>query len=197
LASHSPRRRVLLAEAGYRFLLRGPELREPHPGTLDPEAYAVHTSWLKARAVAADVPGPAAVLAADTVVAVDGQILGKPRDRDDARRILRTLSGTRHRVYTGVCVWLVPEQRWLGGVACSELRMREWSGEELEAYLDTQQWRGKAGAYGIQDEDQNVTLLSGSYTNVVGLPMELVGVLLEQAGVPGPSPAESQARARS
>ncbi len=183
LASNSPRRRQLLAQAGYLYEATVPRIEEPEPAGMDAEAYSVYTSWLKARDVACRYEEQAVVLAADTVVAVDGEIVGKPADREDARRILLRLSGRRHQVYTGVCLWLRPEDVWLGAVACSELTMREWKPDALEAYLDSGQWQGKAGAYGIQDEDSNVILHSGSFTNVVGLPMELVERLLAQCGI--------------
>ncbi len=182
LASNSPRRRQLLSEAGYRFRVVSPAVEEPDPSPgVDPEAYAVHLAWLKARDVARRCGPSALVLAGDTVVAVGRTILGKPADRADAKRILLALSGKEHEVYTAVCVWLVPEQIWLAGCDRSRLYMKPWTDERLEEYLDRGDWRGKAGAYGIQDEDPNVVLLEGSYTNVVGLPVELVERLLEAA----------------
>ncbi len=197
LASNSPRRRTLLAEAGFEYETASPTVVEPEPGQMDPQAYAVHTSWLKARDVAARYDGPCAILAADTVVAVGDHVVGKPVDREDARRILLLLSGQRHRVYTGVCVWLRPEDRWLGAVACSELTMRRWTDEALEAYLDSGQWQGKAGAYGIQDNDQNVILHRGSFTNVVGLPMETVHQLLALVGIRPTDPCAAAPRTQN
>lgn len=183
LASGSPRRRQLLAEAGYEFRVQVPTVEEPDPAPwMDPESYAVHLAWLKARDVAQRCDKPALVLAGDTVVAIGREVLGKPVDREDAKRILRRLSGQEHVVYSSVCVWLVPENCWLGGCERSTLYMRPWTDEALEAYLDRGDWEGKAGAYGIQDPDPNVELLEGSYTNVVGMPMELTERLLSLLG---------------
>jgi septum formation protein len=180
LASGSPQRERLLREAGYRFEVMAPtEDEPPREGFADAAAYVVHTAWCKARQVAARIgPTRGRILAADTVVALDGQIIGKPADRVGAQRILLQLSGSLHQCLTGVCVWQCPGDTWLGGVEVTELRMRELSPAELDAYLATDRWVGKAGAYAIQDDDPYVSIIRGSHSNVVGLPMELVARLL-------------------
>lgn len=178
LASASPRRRELCQSAGYRFDVQVSAVNEPpfdHFAT--PEAYASHTAWLKANAVARPT-GPW-VLAADTVVALGSILLGKPNDRADAECILKMLMGTRHHVITGICL-VVPEH----GIALVDhvtttVEMRPLSTKELDDYLESNLWEGKAGAYGIQDgNDPFVTALEGSFSNVVGLPMERVAEIL-------------------
>ena len=179
LASGSPQRKRLLSEAGYTFEVIVPEDGEPDPAAFsDATAYVEHTAWLKARQVAVRV-SDGIVLAADTVVALGGQTIGKPADRADARRILACLSGSEHQCLTGICLWRRPEDFWIGGVDVTDLRMRQLSTDELEAYLASDRWIGKAGAYAIQDSDPYVSIIRGSHSNVVGLPMELVQRLLE------------------
>ena len=179
LASASPQRQRLLREAGYEFEVTQPAVREPNPAEFsDAAAYVAHTAWLKARDVASRVRH-GILLAADTVVELNGQVMGKPADRDDARRILGLLTGSVHRVFTGVCLWLRPTDLWLGGVDETVLQMRQLTAAELEGYLDTDRWVEKAGAYAIQDADPYVTVIRGSHSNVVGLPLELVARMLD------------------
>ena len=178
LASGSPQRRRLLAEAGYEFEVTVPDECEPDVKDFsDPVSYVAHASWLKARQVVAQVTA-GIVLAADTVVACGGEVIGKPSDREHARNILLALSGTRHQVLTGVCVWRQPEGYWLGGVEVTQIQMRRLEHAVIESYLDSNRWVGKAGAYAIQDPDPYVSIVSGSHSNVVGLPMELVARLI-------------------
>ena len=170
----------MLREAGYSIEIISPDVREPDPALFsDPAAYVEHTAWLKARDVANRID-QGIVLAADTVVALAGQIIGKPVDRADARRILLRLSGTEHQVLTGVCIWQKPEDCWIGAFDLTACRMRDLLPAELEAYLATNRWVDKAGAYAIQDADPYVSIVRGSHSNVVGLPMELVKRLLER-----------------
>lgn len=120
------------------------------------------------------------IVACDTLAEVDGQILGKPADREHARRMLLDLSGRRHRVVSGVCLWPQPDGEPLLGDAESLLEMGELSDEFLEWYLDSGMWVGKAGACGFQDERLPLRLVAGSPSNVVGLPLELVREMLAQ-----------------
>ena len=180
LASGSPRRAQLLREAGYRFAVVVSGIDEPGPeGFSSPAAFVSHVAWLKAHAVREDNPPRGLpILAADTAAVAAGQILGKPDDRDDARRILSVLSGTDHETMTGVCLSLPDSPVCLLAVETTRVRMKPLEDGELEAYLDTGLWEGKAGAYGIQDHDDPfVTAIDGSWTNVVGLPMERFGEL--------------------
>lgn len=181
LASSSPRRRELLTEFGYRFESVTPhieelETRRPHVG---PAAHASSLAYFKASAVASLIRG-ATVLGADTIATLDDEIIGKPKDRDDARRILRRLSGTAHDVITGVALVDCESGRRMIEHDVTRIRVRPLADDVLETYLDTGLWEGKAGAYGIQDEgDPFVETMDGSYSNVVGLPMELVVRMLK------------------
>lgn len=185
LASNSPRRAQLLAERGYRFEIIHPPVVEPEQCSRDtpPAHWAEALSYFKARSVAKDLDS-GFVLAADTVVALKDHIYGKPRDRDDAQRILRALAGTKHEVITGVSLLDVRTGQRLIRHQTTWVTMRPMAAETLDQYLDTGLWEGKAGAYGIQDRsDANVERLDGSYSNVVGLPMELVLEMLKEVGI--------------
>ena len=146
------------------------------------EAYVLRLARAKGQAVASlGVEGT--ILACDTLSEVDGNALGKPVDRDDARRMLTLLSGRVHRVLTGV--WICgaspagsPAQRPLEAVEESLLKMNPFDGSLLEWYLDSGMWQGKAGACGFQDERLPLQLVSGSGSNVVGLPLERVRAML-------------------
>ncbi len=135
-------------------------------------------AYQKAADVAPSV-GNGLILACDTVAEHEGQILGKPTDLDQARRMLGTLRGREHRVFSGVCLWDVASGRRRVEVDITRLRMDPLSDEAIESYLATGQWEGKAGAFGYQDRLGWVHVLEGSESNVVGLPMELLSRMLE------------------
>jgi septum formation protein len=138
-------------------------------------------AWRKAAAVVADHPG-AVVLAADTVVVIDGAVLNKPADAAHAQAMLATLSGRTHTVYTGLCV-LRLGQIWLDVVA-SAVEFYPLGAEAIVAYIATGESMDKAGAYGLQGlAGQFVRVVRGSYTNVVGMPLSAVSHLLGLAGV--------------
>jgi septum formation protein len=178
LASASPRRRSLLERAGIAFEVDPSDIPEPEPtGPVDPAEYAADLAWRKARAVAMR-RGSGLILGADTVCEVGGQILNKPSDRDDADRMLRLQEGRDTRVLTAICLYRADHHEWLGAVETSVVRCRVLADDERAAYLDSGQWRGKAGGYGLQDEDPFVTIASGSWSNVVGLPVERLTALL-------------------
>ncbi|HVP10061.1 MAG TPA: nucleoside triphosphate pyrophosphatase [Phycisphaerae bacterium] len=181
LASASPRRAQILSEAGYRFQVAAPSLREPewvHPHVA-PTLHAESLAYFKARSVAPDHMDKT-VLAADTIAVIENEIIGKPIDRDDAYRILRRLSGTTHSVITGVVLLQPASGRRLLQHGISTVSVRTLSDQAIQAYLDTGAWEGKAGAYGIQDQDDPfVEKVAGSFTNVVGLPIELVARMFE------------------
>ncbi len=194
LASDSPRRRQLLREAGYDFKVVSPPWPEPSAEDMDRAAdqVAQAASYFKARSVASLVRSNV-ILAADTVVARGGRIFGKPADRDEARLILLSLAGTTHEVITGVTVLEPRSGRRIIAMDRTAVTMRRMSPRELDEYLDSGDWRDKAGAYGIQDVgDRFVQRIEGSFSNVVGLPMELVADLLErfhiQPAVPPDAP---------
>jgi septum formation protein len=179
LASASPRRRQLLTEAGYDFEVDPSAVEEPEPASgTDPRAYVAGLAWKKAAAVARR-RGRGLILAADTACAVDGQILNKPDGRADAERMIRLQEGRDSDVLTGVCLYSAAQDEWVGAVELSVVRFRVLADTERMAYLDTNRWRGKAGAYGVQDRDPFVTVVRGSFSNVVGLPMERLAALLQ------------------
>ena len=183
LASVSPRRQELMREAGYEFTVVAPEIdEESYPFSLLPAELARRLAFEKASAVAAQYPSHR-VLGADTVVAFGDRAMGKPVDAEDARRMLTLLSGTTQIVITGVALVCREEGTTVTRVAMSAARMRILLPLEIDAYIASGQWRGKAGAYGIQDPDPFVTRISGSHTNIVGLPMEVVRVMLASAGI--------------
>jgi septum formation protein len=186
LASRSPRRLQLATAEGWRVrVIVPPEEAESEAAPRGPDEslaqYVCRLAMAKARAVAnggLESPLEGTILACDTVAEVDGQILGKPADRADARRMLLDLSGCRHRVVSGVCLWRQPDGEPLQGDAESQLEMGELSDEFLDWYLDSGMWAGKAGACGFQDERLPLRLVAGSPSNVVGLPLELVREML-------------------
>ncbi len=191
LASASPRRAELLAAAGLAFLVMPADVDETlREGTL-PEEGARALAERKARSVAARLAGSSAfVLGADTIVAVefdDGpRLLGKPENEFQARQMLRWLSGSRHRVITGVCA-----VRAKDGVAVTDAQrtfvtMRAIAPFEIDAYVASGEWRDKAGGYAIQESaDRFVTALEeGGFDNVVGLPVKLALDLLARIGAP-------------
>jgi len=182
LASASPRRRDLLTQLGVEFSVRAAAVDETPPPGATADAAAREIARRKALAVLAAVPG-AAVLAADTiVVAADGEFLGKPGDAADARRMLGKLSGTTHRVVTGVC--LVGAGDAQTEADSTSVTMRPLTAAEVDAYVASGECFDKAGAYAIQESgDRFVTRVDGSWTNVVGLPMETVVRMLRAAGI--------------
>lgn len=173
LASGSPGRRELLERAGYLFEVLPSNIEEPAGDNYaDPRTLVEHTAWLKAAAVSPRIQ-EGIVLAADTVGWAAGQIIGKPADETDARRILRVLGGTEHELWTGVCLWKRPGDVQLAWQEMSRVAFRTLSDPELDAYLATRQWQGCSGAYAIQErDDPYVRVVEGSTSNVIGLPME-------------------------
>ena len=180
LASTSPRRNHLLTEFGYQF-----ETDPPSDGAEcgicsgeAPPELVVRLARQKAVDVAVRYDF-AIILGCDTVAECYGQVLGKPRDREDASRMLKLLRGKEHRVHSGVCLWVRPEDQVLLQVDTTTLFMDEVSDQQLENYLDTNKWEGKAGAFGYQDGWDWLHVTKGSETNVVGLPMELLKDMLD------------------
>jgi septum formation protein len=179
LASASPRRRQLLLEAGYRLEVEPSDIAEPDPSPdTSPAEYAAHLAWRKARAVARRRQS-GLILGADTVGVVDGQILTKPLDRNDAERMIRLQEGRDTQVITGLCLYRAERDEWKGAVEESTVRFRPLSDFERTAYLESNRWEGKSGGYGVQDGDPFVSVVRGSFSNVVGLPLERLKRLLE------------------
>jgi septum formation protein len=179
LASASPRRRMLLEEAGYLLEVDPSGFEEPEPDSQDaPEDYAAHLAWRKAAAVARRRKA-GLILGADTVCEVGGQILNKPLNRADAERMIRLQEGHETDVISGICLFRAESNEWVGAVEVSVVKFRRLSDGERNRYLDSNRWEGKSGAYGVQDRDPCVDVIKGSFSNVVGLPMELLARLLE------------------
>ncbi|CUR67783.1 Maf family protein [Achromobacter xylosoxidans] len=190
LASASPRRRELLTQIGLpHAVLRVPappgEDEPQHPGESAAD-YVRRTArdkaergrdWLRAQSLPI-MP----LLAADTTVILDGQVLGKPADRDDATRILQALSGQTHQVHTAVALW--SGERLLESVSITEVQMRPLQADEIARYCDSGEPYGKAGAYGIQGlAGTFIARIDGSYTGVMGLPLFETANLLRAAGI--------------
>ncbi len=169
LASTSPRRRSLLAEHGYRFEVVAPHgVEEIAPPDLSPGDTVLANARAKARAV---IRPDAAVLGVDTEVFFEGRVLGKPRDMDDAFAMLSRLNGRTHEVYSGC--WLVEAGKERGFVEITRVHFHRRTDDEMRAYLARIGPLDKAGAYAAQDDNGGmIARVEGSYTNVIGLPME-------------------------
>jgi len=185
LASASPRRRELLARLGFAFEVVASGVDEDGAAAASPRSLARRLAREKALDVAAGRPDEA-VLAADTIVVLRGEVLGKPRDAAEAREMLARLRGRTHRVLTGVAL-RVPGRRLLAAHVVTRVRMRTYAAEEVEAYIAGGDPFDKAGAYAIQDEGfRPVEAYAGCYCNVVGLPLWTALRLLSAAGLQPP-----------
>lgn len=183
LASASPRRRELLAQLVEPFDVCPSPLPEPEakPARLSPFAWTEYLARYKAEGVRSRFPS-AVILGADTIVLCSGEILNKPLDVDDAKRMLRLQLQQPSEVITGICV-LLPADRPRVAHAVTRVWMRP-DEAEMEAYLRTGDWRDKAGAYGIQTVgDRLVERIEGEFSNVVGLPLNRTRELLTAAGI--------------
>lgn len=182
LASGSPRRRELLRNLGLALEVRPVDIDEtPHDGE-KAEPYVGRLAETKARERGA--PGEL-VLAADTVVAIDGDLLGKPEDADHARAMLRRLSGRVHQVLTGVATWDPATDRLESEIATTQVVFAELGEREIEWYVQSGEPMDKAGAYAIQGlAALFVETIEGNYSNVVGLPLPTVRRLLARHGWP-------------
>lgn len=188
LASSSPRRRELLGEAGYHFETLVPS-HSAECGVCSQEAppeLVARLAYQKAGDVAAQLHarepvytlGDRLVIGCDTVAECAGQILGKPVDEPHARTMLRLLRGREHHVYSGLCLWPVPLGEIHVRVERTTLHMVAFSDNQLEEYLESRLWEGKAGAFGYQDRVGWLTIVEGNESNVVGLPLDLLRNML-------------------
>lgn len=170
LASKSPRRQELMSLMGLDFTVELKEVDESYPEGLSPAEIAVYIATQKANAFGA-VPGQI-VITADTIVAINGEILGKPKDRAQAQEMLQKLSGSTHEVYTGVSI--ISEKGLQSFYDLTKVYCRQTTSEEIDFYIDNFEPFDKAGSYGIQDwyGVAAVERIEGSYTNVMGLPTE-------------------------
>jgi len=180
LASTSPRRKDLLSQIGLTFTIVPSDFEEDMSLPLSPDMLTMHLSKEKALAVAKDYPD-AVIIGADTVVAIDGAVLGKAHTKEDAQRMLSILSGKTHQVITGLTV-IIPAGESPTGVqiiesvaSINDVTFKPLAGEEIEWYIQTGEPLEKAGAYGIQGLGAMfVEKIEGSYSGIVGLPLEIL-----------------------
>ena len=185
LASSSPRRAEILANAGLPFSVLSSAVDEsPYPGET-PAALVQRLANAKADLVTARAIGPAIILAADTVVVLDDKILGKPSSIEDARHMLQQLSGRTHSVLTGVALVRLPDGERRQFIESTLVHFRPITDEELSSYLATEEPYDKAGAYAIQGQaGRYIPRIEGCYFNVVGLPLSRVLTELKGLGWP-------------
>jgi septum formation protein len=183
LASQSPRRKELLGQMGLRgFKVISPDVDERMEGNPSPAQMVEELSLRKARAVAEHQDEDDLIIAADTVVALDGAVLGKPQDERDAFSMLSALSGNRHRVYTGVTV--IQGARTVTQSEETIVTFRELEPDEISHYIATGEPMDKAGSYGIQGLGALlVSGIEGDYFNVMGLPVYRLGRILADFGI--------------
>ena len=181
LASSSPRRTQLLEEAGYDFESMTPTIddSEVHmPQDISPIAYAEALAYIKAKSVARLKPGMR-ILGADTIVVCNDKIEGKPKDAADAAAMLKRVSSQPHSVITGVA--LLDSDRRRISAAETHVFMRPLSDDDIKEYIASGEWEGKSGSYAIQETaDKYIDRIEGSFSNVVGLPVELIGQLMTE-----------------
>lgn len=181
LASGSPRRKELLSSLGLDFTVHVPfsdETREPRETPAD---YCRRVAIIKAIETLAEYRD-ALIIAADTIVSVRGEIFGKPKDRDDAFRMLKALQGRTHVVYTGLCVYDI--QKLHSHVESTAVKFRKMSDDEIRSYIATGECDDKAGAYAIQGKGSLlVESIDGDYFNVMGLPVCRLGLMLKEFGI--------------
>lgn len=179
LASMSPRRREILNMAGYEFVVKPADVDESVPEGTPPDKAVVMTSAKKAAAVSGCFGKDDIILAADTVVALDGEIIGKPSSPENAFTILKRLSGRTHTVYTGYCI--IKGDIHIGGAEATEVTFRELDDEEILAYVESGEPMDKAGAYGLQGKACSFAAkLNGDFFNVIGLPICTITGLLKK-----------------
>jgi septum formation protein len=183
LASASPRRAQILRDAGISFSVMSSAIDEtPYPDEL-PEQMVQRLANAKAELVAARAVGPAILVAADTSVVLDGQIFGKPRSTEDARRMLELYSGRTHSVVTGVSVIRLPEMERRQFVETTQVTFTSLSRDEVTRYLSTEEPYDKAGAYAIQGHaGRYIPRIEGCYFNIVGLPLSRLVETLRELG---------------
>ena len=186
LASGSPRRKELLEREGFAFEVLTSSADERYEPGMPPSQVAPLLASIKARAVAQTLPpeelAGSVLVGADTIVALDGTIYGKPADAEDARRMLRELSGRTHQVITGVCIIAGGQEHCLAEL--TDVSFHSLNEDEIAAYVASGEPLDKAGAYGIQGKGAVlVEKIEGCYNNVVGLPLTMLDSMLKEIGV--------------
>ena len=194
LASTSPRRKDLLHSHGFAFEVIASPVEELNDQSLGPEKMVSENARMKALSVAKAHPHRI-VLGADTVVALGGRILGKPRDLEEAAAMLADLNGREHTVHSGVCILHLAAGRETVFVETTRVRFRNLTQPERAAYHSRIQPLDKAGAYAAQDDEGAIIeSYSGSFSNIVGLPMEALHMHLIPFGIQSPAPADRHNR---
>jgi septum formation protein len=183
LASASARRAQILRDAGISFAVLSSAVDETPYASETPQQMVQRLADAKAELVAARAVGPAILVAADTIVVLDGQILGKPRSTDDARRMLQLFSGRTHSVVTGVTLLRLPEMERRQFIETTLVTFAPLSRDEISRYLATDEPYDKAGAYAIQGHaGRYISRIEGCYFNVVGLPLARLVAALQELG---------------
>lgn len=183
LASSSPRRAQILRDSGFVFQIISSALDETPFAGESPRDLVRRLAENKAQLVAQRCVGPALIIAADTLVAVDSNILGKPRDADEAREMLRQISGRTHDVHTGLAVLRLPDETFRLELETTAVSFAPLSEDEINSYISSGEPFGKAGAYAVQGRGARfVTRIEGSYFNVVGLPLACLYRVLRELG---------------
>jgi septum formation protein len=172
LASKSPRRNELLKSLGIHFIVKTREVDEVYPDSLTKEEIPVYLAKLKAHAFQNEISDNDLVITADTIVWLNGKVLGKPKDKPEAIRMLNELSGNQHQVITGVC--LSSKEKELAFYSTSDVYFKNLSADEIEYYVSEYKPYDKAGAYGIQEWIGSIGIshIEGSFYNVMGLPIQ-------------------------
>ena len=184
LASSSPRRRELLRNLGFAFDVIQPSADETVSENETPEDFALRVSVEKAWSVSRSLGEGAVVIGADTIVVVDGEMLGKPEDCEEASSMLRKLSGKEHHVYTAFSIVRPKDEILHSEIVDTSVRVKPLAASEIEGYIKTGEPMDKAGAYGIQGIGSfMVRGIEGSYSNVVGLPVEELLAALKKLGI--------------
>ena len=181
LASKSPRRRELLAGMGIDFDILTTDVEETYDPAWSPKEIVMHLSRLKLSPIDMAQYDPKTIfITCDTIVVVDGQIIGKPKDKADAERMLKMLSGNTHTVYSGLTV--ATPQKQLTNYRATDVVFETLSDDMIQYYIDTYQPFDKAGSYGVQEWIGRIGIreVRGSFYNVMGLPTRLLWTMLEQ-----------------
>lgn len=183
LASASPRRKEILEAAGMDFdILVSEADEESVPRDVPPKLYVQELALLKAAAAAKTVlkSKQSLIISADTIVTLDGEILGKPSDTDNAKEMLRMLSARTHEVYTGYCIMRISDGKTVCNSVCTQVKFKELTDDTIDSYIATGEPMDKAGAYGIQGRGSVLAdSISGDYFNVVGLPVSALSDTLK------------------
>jgi septum formation protein len=176
LASASPRRKHLLSLLNINFKVETADINEDSESDIPPEAYCLNLAFAKAEKVAKKQKEESLVIGADTIVVLDEHIINKPKDKEDAFKILQLLSNNTHKVYTGIAIINSATKEWITNYQVTDVTFRKLSDDEIWAYIESGSPMDKAGAYGIQDDFGAIFVsnISGCYYNIVGLPLEML-----------------------